>query len=202
MLERCRASVDVAVSPQERPRTSDTTQTSKPKPKSRRLNAMKRAKESDWKPVVALPSLPNAKTVTLQVPTRPTDPTSTRSDEASCFISESEFDEMFSLSTSTMSCWPLGGSELCPAHLLQSDLARSQELRRQLKELRLNDFFDVHGGKRRASKGPDMPRHQATIVHYSVTIVDYSLAMSSCLSAEALQAPEPHRGCQAEPGRR
>ena len=105
---------------------------------------MKRAKESDWKPVVALPSLP--KTVTLQVP-RPLDP-STRSDEASCFISESDFDEMFSLSTSTMSCWPLQ-SELCPAsHLLQSDVARSQELRRQLKELRLNDFFDVHGAKR------------------------------------------------------
>ena len=72
-------------------------------------------------------------------------------DEAtSCFISESETqDEMLSLSTSTVvSCPALRiGAEwgASASSLIQADIVRNQKLRKQLAELRLSDFFNVHG---------------------------------------------------------
>lgn len=123
----------------------------------------------DFKPVGVLPSLaPRHKTVTIQPISRVKLPThlppaaskpadgQTEQDGAltkSCFLSESEHDEMpemFSLSTSSIVSYPalqITGSEWGgpAASLLQEDLVRNQRLKHQLSQLRLSDFFDAHG---------------------------------------------------------
>lgn len=134
---------------------------------------LKKEKDSkkDFNPAGVLPSLaPRQKTVTIEpiqaiprikVPHLPPagskPPGQSEQDEAltkSCFLSESEHDEMpemFSLSASSVVSYPalqITGSEWGgPASsLLQEDLVRNQRLKHQLSQLRLSDFFDVHGG--------------------------------------------------------
>lgn len=126
--------------------------------------------KKDFNPAGVLPSLaPRQKTVTIQpilrikvsthLPPAGSKPPDGQTEQdgaltKSCFLSESEHDEMpemFSLSTSSIVSYPalqITGSEWGgPASsLLQEDLVRNQRLKHQLSQLRLSDFFDVHGG--------------------------------------------------------
>ena len=111
----------------------------------------KEAKDSkDLKCTGILPSLTSRKTVTIQSPSPriPTLPTGNELEgqeqdlalTKSCFLSESEHDEMpemFSLSTSSIMSYPalqITGSEWggSASSLLQADLTRNQKLKNEL----------------------------------------------------------------------
>ena len=116
----------------------------------------------DFKPTAVLPNIASRqKTVTIAVPSvklphlkGEAEPEQDGLLTKSCFLSESEYDElpeMFSLSTSSVMSYPalqITGSEWggSASSLVQADLVRNQRLKHQLSRLRLSDFFDAHGG--------------------------------------------------------